>query len=91
MIGIYAFGFAHQVIHHMTLYFGAVIVQKIGDDVFLASFHQSLGDVLALVLAHGYCQLVRYRAVLDGFDQIGVMQHVAFEQDGMGDLKFVIS
>ena len=90
MIGIDALGFADQIIHHMARNLGAVIVEQAGDDVFLAGLDQSLGHVLAQTLAHRNGELMLHRAVLDGLNEVGVLQHVALEQDGMGDLELVI-
>ena len=68
----------------------AGIVQETSDDVFLTGAHQGFGNVLAQTLAHRNGELMRHRAVLDGFDQIGVLQDVALDQDGMGNLILVI-
>jgi hypothetical protein len=79
-----------QVVQQAFGYLGVFILDQFGDDADVAGIRQGLADLFRQGLAHGDGQLVGLGAMAHQFDQVGVVENHAVDQQRMGDLDLII-
>ncbi len=85
LVGVDPLRLLDEIVHRRAGDLRAVVLQQRLDDVDCAGLHQRVADLLAHRLAHGDRKLMLERALLDDLYEFVVVQHLAMDEDLVGD------